>query len=316
MKTDMGQLNCVLMTGWILALSACGAGGPGVDPEPAADVAERVSIYVVNYPLQYFAQRVAGDHARVVFPAPPDEDPAFWKPTASEVSAFQQADLIVLNGASYAKWVGQAALPASKLVDSSSSFSDRYIIMEGATVHSHGPEGEHSHGETAFTTWLDPELAIEQARAIRDALTRARPGARASFEEGFLALEEDLQALDKAMRELVTANPDLPLVASHPVYQYLARAYGLKLESVHFEPDEVPSSEDLRDLAALLESHPASWMLWEADPLPESVDELEALGVSSVVFQPCGNRPAEGDYLFVMRANLHALQDVFALARN
>ena len=38
----------------------------------------KLTVYVVNYPLQYFAERIAGEHARVVFPAPPDEDPALW----------------------------------------------------------------------------------------------------------------------------------------------------------------------------------------------------------------------------------------------
>ncbi|MEA3275247.1 MAG: hypothetical protein U9Q81_08160, partial [Pseudomonadota bacterium] len=39
---------------------------------------ERLVLYTVNYPLQYFAERIAGEHAQVVFPAPADVDPAFW----------------------------------------------------------------------------------------------------------------------------------------------------------------------------------------------------------------------------------------------
>ncbi|MGB6281042.1 MAG: hypothetical protein WBG91_12605, partial [Syntrophobacteria bacterium] len=31
-----------------------------------ADESEKLTIYVVNYPLQYFAERIAGEHARVV----------------------------------------------------------------------------------------------------------------------------------------------------------------------------------------------------------------------------------------------------------
>ena len=59
---------------------------------------ERLTVYVVNYPLQYFAERIAGDQATVVFPAPPDEDPAFWTPDVSTIAGYQQADLILLNG--------------------------------------------------------------------------------------------------------------------------------------------------------------------------------------------------------------------------
>ena len=35
-------------------------------------------VYTVNYPLQYFAERIAGDLVEVVLPVPADIDPAFW----------------------------------------------------------------------------------------------------------------------------------------------------------------------------------------------------------------------------------------------
>ena len=58
-----------------------------------------LSVYTVNYPLAYFAERIAGDQARVVFPAPSDVDPAFWQPDRETIRTYQQADLILLNGA-------------------------------------------------------------------------------------------------------------------------------------------------------------------------------------------------------------------------
>ena len=55
---------------------------------PAAEQS-RLTVYTVNYPLQYFAQRIAGEHAEVIFPAPSDVDPAFWQPTAEVIGDFQ-----------------------------------------------------------------------------------------------------------------------------------------------------------------------------------------------------------------------------------
>jgi zinc transport system substrate-binding protein len=51
-------------------------------------------------------------------------------------------------------------------------------------------------------------------------------------------------------------------------------------------------------------------MLWEGEPLEETVAGLAKLGVESVVFDPCGNRPDEGDYLAVMAANAVALENL------
>ncbi len=297
----------------ILALTAgCTATEEGLSVAPESLDRAALSVYVVNYPLQYFAGRIGGDRVEVSFPAPAEGDPAYWNPDAETIAAYQQADLILLNGASYAKWTDRATLPASKLVDTSVSFKDRYIIVEDAVVHSHGPEGEHSHGETAFTTWLDPTLAVKQARAIRDALTKARPDAQSAFEAGFASLETDLLALDARLERAVDGKNNRLLVGSHPVYQYLARRYGLNLRAVHFEPDQPTANDGWHDLEHVLDEHPAKWMLWADAPIRETADRLRELGMESVVYNPCGNRPSEGDYLSVMRSNVAAIEGILS----
>jgi zinc transport system substrate-binding protein len=271
----------------------------------------KLSVYVVNYPLQYFAQRIGGDWVQVEFPAPADVDPAYWSPNADIVSAYQSADLILLNGAGYAKWVSTATLPTSRLVDTSVEFADLLITVADALTHSHGPEGDHSHGDVAFTTWLDPTLALDQAHAIREALAEALPQGEEEFHQRFDSLADDLLALDESLRNLFAEVGDRPLLASHPVYQYMARHYQLNLASVHFEPDERPSENAWWDLRSLLADHPADWMLWEDEPMSETSTALAALGVRSVVFDPCENTPDDGDYLTVMRENVSNLLEAF-----
>jgi len=75
----------------------------------------------------------------------------------------KRADLIVLNGAGYAKWTAKVSLPLLRTVDTSKSFEDTLIAMTDEITHSHGPGGDHSHSGTAFTTWLDFSQAARQA---------------------------------------------------------------------------------------------------------------------------------------------------------
>ena len=268
-------------------------------------------VYVVNYPLQHFAERIAGDRASVVFPAPPDEDPAFWQPDVETIAAFQAADLILVNGATYAKWLETASLPKSKVVDTSRSFAADYIEIKDDAVHSHGPAGEHSHAGTAFTTWLDFRQAARQAEAVLEGLIRLLPDHQDAFEQRYAELKQELLALDERLDSLVGPRREQPLLASHPVYQYFARRYGLNLQSVLWEPDVMPDDGQWAELQSILETHAAVWMLWEGDPLPESVDRLAALGVRSLVFDPCGNTPEQGDFLGVMQQNVARLQQAF-----
>jgi zinc transport system substrate-binding protein len=286
-------------------LLACGAG----EPRERAVVSERgiPVVYTVNYPLQYFAQRIAGDVVRVVFPAPDDLDPAFWQPEARVVSEYQAADLILLNGAGYAAWPSRVSLPAGQLVNTSAALEDALLRVEGTVTHAHGPGGEHAHEGIAFTTWLDPTQAVQQAAAIREAFAVAWPEHATRFDEGFAALEADLMALDGQLAAAVTPRSARPMLASHPVYQYLERRFGLNVQGVQWEPAEHPSGGMWRDFRRLLSDHPAGWMLWEADPLAETAARLRELGVEPVVFDQCGNVPDNGDYLSVMQANAERL---------
>jgi len=315
-KAGLARYNAslaVAVVSGVAIISVACAGGPAGDAGEAAPASEggELLVYTVNYPLQYFAERIGGDVVQVEFPAPAEGDPAYWRPDTQVISAYQKADRILLNGAYYAKWIEMAPLPPSKLIDTSASFADRYIEGEAYT-HSHGPGGDHEHGELAFTTWLDPTLAVGQARAIKEALAVARPDDAQGFEERFIALETDLGELDGHILRLVEGKTDLPLLGSHPVYQYLSRRYELNLQSVHLEPDEMPSDEAWQGLTHILEYHPAQWMLWEAEPMAEITDRLHQLGIESVVYDPCGNRPAAGDFLSVMQQNARNLETIFA----
>jgi zinc transport system substrate-binding protein len=241
-------------------------------------------------------------------------DPAFWSPEPETIASYQAADLILLNGADYAKWVAQASLPTTRLVDTGSAYADRLIPLEEAVTHAHGPEGEHAHGGLAFTTWLDPTLALEQARAIAAAFEKARPEQAAEYGARLASLEADLTALDERLEAVAATIGDRPLLFSHPVYQYLERRYDLNGRSVHWEPDAEPSEKQWRELQRLLDEHPARWMVWESEPLDAVAARLEERGVASVVFEPCGHVPAESDYLSVMRSNLGRFESAWPAA--
>jgi len=276
-----------------------------------AGESEKLTIYVVNYPLQYFAERIAGEHAAVVFPAPADVDPAYWMPGPKKISDYQRADLILLNGANYAKWVNKVSLPRFRMVNTSAAFKDRYIEAAEILTHSHGGEGEHAHESLAFTTWVDFSLAAEQAKAIEKALSRKKPALKDTFQRNYEELERQLHKLDRDIKKVVSKDRSRPLVVSHPVYDYFARRYELNIKSVHWEPDEIPTTEQMLKLHSILKDHPAKWMIWEGESIKESVERLKAIGMQSVVFDPCGNEPDQKDFMSVMRQNVENIKEAF-----
>ncbi len=277
---------------------------------PGLAAEKPLQVYVANYPLEYFAQRIGGPHVDAKFPAPKDLDPAFWQPSDELIAAYQHADLILLNGATYSKWAEKTTLPRAKTIDTSASFKDKLIVIANAVTHSHGPGGMHSHDGISFTTWIDFQQAIAQAQAVHDAFAKKLPGSKGDFDTGLASLKTDLEALDTRLLAVGQKLNHAPVVASHPIYHYFARRYDLNLKEVLWEPEEVPTAEQMDGLKKLLATHPGKWMIWEGEPAKESVAKIAALGLQSAVFDPCANVPASGDFLSVMQANVANMERI------
>lgn len=295
----------------LVVICAC-AGGDEPRVSTPKDGDGTPQAIVTNYPLEYFAQRIGGGIVQVEFPMAGDGDPAFWQPNADAIRRMQSADVILTNGATYEKWIDQVSLPMRRVINTSASFTDRYLEVVGTVTHTHGPEGDHSHEGTAFTTWLDPGLAALQAETIAEAFSGRWPANASAFQDNLTALRADLEQLDQDLRSALTAMRGVPLLASHPVYQYLASRYALDLESVTWEPEEMPSERAWRAFRDLLARHPARWMIWEAEPMPEIRARLRELDVRPLMFAPLGNRPTDGDYIAGMNANVRRLGAVAA----
>lgn len=274
---------------------------------PAVAAAEPLRVHAATYPLAFFAERIAGDAVEVTFSAPAGRDPAFWTPSIAEISEIQRSDVILLNGAGYARWTTKTSLPRRALLDTSAAFADQFIETETIT-HTHGPDGAHSHAGLAEIVWIDFTLAAAQAEATADRFTRLRPNDAARFTAGLEALQSELSALDESLKAIGVALGDRPLLASHPRYEYAARRYGWNLRSVDWDDESAPSPEQWAALEALIVDHPADVMIWNAEPPAVVVDALKKRGIDSIVFATAANRPENGDFLSVMRGNVNALQ--------
>lgn len=290
----------------LLLIAACSSQQNEKNNSPESQIK---SVYTTNYPLYFMTEYMAPIGVSVHFPAADAGDPAHWQPPVDSLAAMQQADLIITNGASYEQWLSTVSLPASKLVNSSAGFQQQLLDSDEVITHSHGDEGEHQHVGTAFTTWMDLELAAAQAGAIRDALSELMPEEQEFIELRHEELKSQLVDLHQEFK-IVCENIALSVAYSHPVYQYFQNAYEVTGPSLHWEPDQSITEDKLHELEHLLDHHQVDVLVWEAEPMTATVEALEKLGVKSIVVAPMGSRPAAGeaDFLEGMRRNLEQLQ--------
>lgn len=294
----------------LVALTGCK--NAQTEANRAEERAAKPVVYVSNYPLLYFASRIAGPSIELHFPGAVAPDPADWNPPADTVAAMQQADLILLSGAGFESWLMNVTLPESLLVDTSEPYASRLLPGEESFTHSHGAEGEHAHVGTARNTWLDFSLALEQAGAVKKALTSVQPDQKDTFETNYQALAADLKDLEEAYRQFATGASSLPLAYSHPLYAYYQHAYGLQGPSLHWEPDAPLDDDMLHEIAHLKEDMGIRYLVWERTPLETSVQKLAEQGITSLVVEVMAGLPESGDFLDGMRRNLDALRQAGA----
>jgi zinc transport system substrate-binding protein len=284
---------------------------------PSATPTGKPSVYTTFYPTQYFAERIGGDLIDVVCPVPADQDAIFWMPDATAIQAYQQADLIIINGAEFSKWVRKVALPASRVVNTAKPFEDDLIKFENATVHSHGKGGAHAHEGLDGHTWVDPVNARIQADEIKQALVKRFPEHKAEFEKGFARLAQDLEALDTQLKAYQAIYKNQPLLMSHPAYNYIAKRYGWNIANLDLDPAEMPSDKVMQGIKDTLQTHPAKYVIWEAYPKKEIAERFQQeLGLTSIEFSPCellsdAEIDAGTDYMTVMQRNLKKISVVF-----
>lgn len=304
----------------LLFLLACGASpeAPTSPPQTAAAEARpeapaaRKVVRSTSFPAAWLVTRLAGQLVNHENVHPAGEDPPSWQPPGELVAGLATADLIVANGAGFEAWMATAALPASRVVQSASGAE--LITLEGKT-HSHGTGGEHTHAGTDPHTWSDPVTLLGQARVVHQALVQADPAHQPAYDANLGTLTAELEALDGELRAATAGGKGRPLSASHPAFNYLARRYELSIHSFDFDPEEVPSAEQVAAFSAWWSGKGDPVLLWEAQPT-EGVRAAFPANTRHVYVDPLEGPPDAGtyDYLTQARGNVATFAGLFAQA--
>lgn len=208
----------ILCLSVLFLLSAC---GKNENNEANEKDEETLTVYTTVYPLQYFSERIGGSHVDVhsIYPAGADEHT--FDPTQKDMMALADADLFFYIGLGLEGFVENAEktlknehvklIPTADLIPEEQlgeghSHEDEEHGHDKHDGHEHD-EGEHDgHGHESHLhdphVWISPNLSIELATSIKEALIDAAPEAKEEFEKNFEQLKEDLEQLDKKFQEM------------------------------------------------------------------------------------------------------------------
>ncbi len=265
-------------------LAGCGTGDAG-----GADGTVVVASF---YPLEYVAERVAGEHAEVTPLVAPGQEPHDLELSFEQTAAVAEADVVLFS---------RGLQPA---VDDAVDQSASEHVVDGSQVT--------EDGDPHF--WLDPTRLSDVAARFAEAVTAADPEHEDAYAANLAALRHDLEALGADLERGLESCARDTVVVSHDAFGYLGARYGLDLRPISgLSPDAEPSPAHLAELADLIESEGITTVFSETHAPPDHADSRAGdLGLETAVLDPVeglGEETGDDDYLSLMRANLAALQE-------
>lgn len=267
------------------ALTGCGAASGDGRPQVVASF----------YPLQYVAQRIAGDHTQVTDLTGPGVEPHDLALPPRQTAELSSAAVVL-----YEKGL-QPAVDQSISNDAPRSTVDAASVV-GLRAGDGGPDPHF---------WLDPTLLAKVAAAFGEAIEKADPGHAPDYRRNTAALRRDLLMLDAQIRSGLARCRVHTLVVSHDAFEYFGRRYGLQINPIAgLSPDAEPSAKRIADLTQIVRAKGVTTVFSERLVSPRVAETLASeAGVRTAVLDPLEGlaKGSHEDYLSLMRENLAAI---------
>ena len=267
----------------LLLLLAIGAAAFGAELKVAVSIP----------PLADFVRGVGGDRVEVELLVPPGADPHTYGIQPSQMRFLAEARLLVVVGLGLEWWledvVSAAGNPHLEVV----------VTAEGIDPIDGDPH-----------IWLDPLNAVLQVAAIRDALIRADPGGRLSYELNAARYISDLLALHREIEARVARWSHREFVALHGAWGYFARRYGLdQLAVIEPSPGREPSPREVARIIKLVRARGVRAIFVEVQHPPGVAGLIaQETGATLVTLDPLGGVPGREDYFSLMRDNVSRME--------
>jgi ABC-type Zn uptake system ZnuABC Zn-binding protein ZnuA len=289
-----------------LLVVAAGCGGSGT----ARGETGGVDVVATTTQIGDWTRQVAGSLGHVRQLLQPNTDPHDYEPRPSDVVETGDADVVLLNGDELDHWMGQVTEAAG---------GDPAIVDLGERApvklagRSEGPEATRYDPHW----WHDPRNARTAVVAIRDALTRANPGARAAYARNAAAYLAKLRVLDHGIADCIgtVAPAARKLVTDHDAFGYFARRYGITVIGAVIPSQSTqaqPSAGDVADLTRLIRREGVKAVFPESSINPKLAEAIASQTGATSDYELYGDTlgpkgSGGATYLSMERANADAM---------
>lgn len=243
-----------------------------------ADIArlKKPTILVSIAPYRFLADRITGSEYNIYTVVPDNANPHVFEPTSSQVLEISEGLVWFQIGEAFENKI----LPILRSKNPELLVKD---LRDGIELIEECGCCSKESGDRHI--WLSPNLAILQAKLIKETLCERFPEHQTMFESNFEKLSEELISLDEEIHETLKDIRTRSILVSHPAFGYYCKEYDLTQLSVEFEGKEPrpkhlekilkKAAEDHMELALALPQHNNKGVQLIAKELDASVHMID-----------------------------------------
>ncbi len=249
------HLSIVLLLTLSLALSL--AGCSLFARTPAAGIPEdKISIVATIFPQYDFARAIVGDKADLAMLVSPGAEIHSYDPSPADIIKIKDSDVFIYVGGESEVWVDTilssmdtSGMKLVRLMDSITPVEEEIVEGMQEDEHEHGSEGKEEHEgeghedeekhedekdheedpEYDEHIWTSPKNAVLMINAIAEAICGADPDNAAAYRQNAAVYVEDIEKLDKEIREIVdAAGKKLVVFGDRFPFRYFTDEFGLE----------------------------------------------------------------------------------------
>lgn len=215
-------------------------------------------------------ENVGGECVEVRTIMGPGVDPHLYQARASDVRAFQQADVIFYAGYSLEGQLGNVLARLSET-------RPTVAVSPTAAKPDDLIEADEDAYEIDPHLWMDVRLWARTVPAITGALSDLRPECADTIESNAGQYVSKLEALHEWVAEAVASIPEEQriLVTAHDAFNYYGRAYGIEVAGIQgISTESEAGVADVREMARIVADREVPAVFVETTISPRTVEAV------------------------------------------
>ena len=232
---------------------------------------EKITITTTTNVITDLVENIGGDHVSVTGLMGPGIDPHLYRPSASDVKALQNADIIFYNGLDLEGKMGDIFLKIGRDGTSVLAVSENIPPESLLVLDTNGNFDPH--------IWWNVELWTEAAKVVATGLKEYDPKNSEKYDNNLLEYLNQLDTLNSNNLNKINSIPSEQrvLVTAHDAFQYFGHAYGFEELAIQgWSTDSEAGIREIQNLAEEISKREIKALFIETSISPATIEALEA----------------------------------------